>query len=135
MSTITASAGSAARSWTPTAGAGTRPSSRAPRAAAPPVARVPVRLTRRARLLVTLIAVVSLAVVLAVVVIGNSIAAAGTVTPVGHQRVTVAPGQTLWQIATRAKPGTDPRETIDDILRLNDLRTAEVQVGTALLLP
>lgn len=97
--------------------------------------RVLVRLTRRARLLITLLAMVSLAVVLAVVVTGGSAASAGTSAPVTHQRVTVSPGQTLWQIAQRAKPGTDPRETIDSILRLNNLKTAEIQVGTALLLP
>jgi LysM repeat protein len=54
---------------------------------------------------------------------------------VSAQRVTVAPGETLWQIAERVAPGTDPRETVARILELNGLQTSQVQVGTALLLP
>ena len=49
--------------------------------------------------------------------------------------VTVRPGETLWQIAERVAPGSDPRETVRRILDLNGLQTAEVQAGTALRLP
>ena len=45
------------------------------------------------------------------------------------------PGETLWQIAERIAPGTDPRETVARILDLNGLQTSQVQAGTALLLP
>jgi LysM repeat protein len=72
-----------------------------------------------------------------VVLTGGLPANAGTDRPaaVSAQRVTVAPGETLWQIAERVAPGSDPRETVARILDLNGLQTAEVQAGTALRLP
>jgi hypothetical protein len=95
-----------------------------------------VRLTRRGRLLLT--AVVMLALVVAAVLLsGGAPARAGTdraPAAVG-ERVTVRPGETLWQIAERVAPGSDPRETVARILDLNGLQTAQVQAGTALRLP
>jgi hypothetical protein len=95
-------------------------------------------LTRRGRLLVTTLTLLLL-VTGGVLLSGGATALAGTdragAGGVTAQRVTVRPGDTLWQIAERAAPGTDPRETIARILDLNDLQTAQVQVGTALLLP
>ena len=55
--------------------------------------------------------------------------------PRSGERVTVRPGETLWQIAERVAPGSDPRETVARILDLNGLQTAQVQAGTALRLP
>jgi hypothetical protein len=93
------------------------------------------RLTRRGRLLVSLV-VLLLAVTGAVLLTGGGAALAGTDRPaVTHRQVTVAPGETLWQIAERAAPGADPRETVQRILDLNGLQTSEVQAGTALQLP
>lgn len=95
----------------------------------------PARLTRRGRLLVSL-AVLLLAITGGVLLTGGGAALAGTHPPaVSHRQVTVAPGQTLWQIAERTAPGSDPRETVQRILDLNGLQTSEVQAGTALLLP
>lgn len=96
----------------------------------------PVRLTRRGRLLVTVLAVV-VAVAAAVLLTGGGSALAGTgggPAPVA-ERVTLRPGETLWQIARRVQPGADPRETVQRILDLNGLQTAQVQAGTALRLP
>ncbi len=94
-----------------------------------------VRLTRRGRLLVGL-AVLLVAVALGVLLTGGPPALAGTDrAAVTHARVTVLPGETLWQIAARTAPGSDPRETVQRILDLNGLQTAQVQAGTALLLP
>ena len=95
-----------------------------------------VRLTRRGRLLLTAVVLLSL-VVAAVLLSGGAPARAGTdrsPAMVG-ERVTVRPGETLWQIAERVAPGSDPRETVARILDLNGLQTAEVQVGSALRLP
>ena len=99
-------------------------------------ARPATHLTRRGRLLVTALTLLLL-VAAAVLLTGGMPATAGTDRPtaVTAQRVTVAPGETLWQIAERVAPGTDPRETVAQILELNGLQTAQVQVGTALLLP
>jgi hypothetical protein len=105
-------------------------------AAAPSVRVSPaVRLTRRGRLLLTL-TLLLLAVTAAVLATGGASALAGTDRPAAtHQQVTVLPGQTLWQIAERAAPGADPRDTVQAILDLNGLQTSQVQAGTALLLP
>ncbi len=106
------------------------------RSASPSRAAAPaVRLTRRARLLLTLSLLV-LAVTAAVLATGGASALAGTDRPAAaHEQVTVLPGQTLWEIAHRAAPGADPRDTVQAILDLNGLQTAQVQAGTALLLP
>ncbi len=47
----------------------------------------------------------------------------------------VAPGDTLWRLAEATAPGSDPRELVDRIMRLNGLSGVDVQVGTILLLP
>ena len=107
---------------------------RAQRPATAP-ATTTTRLTRRGRLLVSLVALL-VAVTGAVLLTGGGAALAGTDRPaVSHRQVTVQPGQTLWQIAERTAPGSDPRETVQRILDLNGLQTSEVQAGTALQLP
>ena len=132
MSTMTVSAGLVRRPR-----AARRPTASATLPVGPVVpARRAAHLTRRGRLLVTALTLLLL-VAAAVVLTGGMPATAGTDRPtaVTAQRVTVAPGETLWQIAERVAPGTDPRETVARILDLNGLQTAQVQVGTALLLP
>ena len=106
-----------------------------------PTTATSVRLTRRGRLLLLLLTLV-LAVAASVVLAGGLPASAGTdtgeaVSAAGRagQRVTVRPGDTLWAIAERVAPGTDPRETVARILELNGLTTSQVRAGTALLLP
>ena len=129
MSTMTVSAGLVRRSR-----AARRPAAPATLPVLP--ARPATRLTRRGRLLLTGLTLLLL-VAAAVVLTGGMPATAGTDRPaeVTAQRVTVGPGETLWQIAERVAPGTDPRETVARILDLNGLQTSQVQVGTALLLP
>ena len=138
MSTMTVSAGLVRRPR-----AARKPAASAQPRVVPVVPVVPVaparpaaRLTRRGRLLVTGLTLLLL-VAAAVVLTGGLPATAGTDRPteVTALRVTVAPGETLWQIAERVAPGTDPRETVARILDLNGLQTSQVQVGTALLLP
>ena len=48
---------------------------------------------------------------------------------------TVLAGETLWSIAKELAPGQDPRITIDQLMRTNNLRTAEIRPGDVLLLP
>lgn len=125
MSTMTVSAAFVGRP-----GASVRP------AAATAPGGTAVHLTRRGRLALAGL-VLLLLVALAVLVSGGAPALGGTerVGTAPAQRVTVAPGETLWQIAERVAPGTDPRETVARILDLNGLQTAQVQAGTALQLP
>lgn len=53
---------------------------------------------------------------------------------VGH--VTVAPGQTLWDVAvTHAPPGTDPRVYLTRLREANGLDSRLVPAWTVVLLP
>ena len=104
-----------------------------PRLSLRPVARAakPVRLTRRGRLVVIL-------TLLVVAIVGFSMGrvstqAAGPAKPL--PTVTVAPGQTLWQIATRVAPHADPRAMVLQLEALNHLHGAAVMSGQRLLLP
>jgi nucleoid-associated protein YgaU len=59
----------------------------------------------------------------------------GPMRPVVAVEYVVAPGDTLWRIATRADPGRDPREVIDTIERENAVDAATLQPGQVLVLP
>lgn len=95
-----------------------------------------VRLTRRGRLVRTLL-VLSLAVVLASV-FGLS-AGAGTSdsvgTPTSFIEVTVAPGDTLWSLASRMAEGADIRAMVDEIASVNALASADLQAGQKVRIP
>jgi hypothetical protein len=95
-----------------------------------------VHLTRRGRLARTLL-VLSLAVVLASL-FGLS-AGAGTSDSVGAPtsfiEVTVAPGDTLWSLATRMAGGEDVRAMVDEIASVNALASADLQAGQKVRIP
>ena len=94
----------------------------------------PLRLTRRGRLVVFLAALVA---VLAVLFVALSDAATGTAErgePVPVRMVQVESGDTLWTIASRAAPGEDPRDLIDEIEELNSLH-GTLQVGSEIAVP
>ena len=95
-----------------------------------------VRLTRRGRLARTLL-VLSLAVVLASV-FGLS-AGAGTSDSVGAPtsfiEVTVAPGDTLWSLASRMADDSDVRAMVDEIASVNALASADLQAGQKVRIP
>lgn len=120
MSTITVSAG--------------LPVTRARHVARAP--RPPMTLTRRGRLLLTMLSLLTL-VAVAVLATGGVPASAGSEpgSAATAERVTVRPGDTLWAIALREAPGVDPRQTVDAILDLNALESSAVQAGTVLLVP
>ena len=95
-----------------------------------------VRLNRRGRLARTFV-VLSLAVVLASVF--GLKAGAGTTDAVGAPtsfiEVTVAPGDTLWSLASRMADGGDVRAMVDEISTVNSLATAELQAGQKVRIP
>jgi predicted Zn-dependent protease len=95
-----------------------------------------VRLTPRGRLvaLASFLVLAFLAVSTASAL--RSISQAGTGPASSPTRyVTVAPGQTLWQIARRVAPADDPRDTVDRIRALNGLGGTVVQAGQRLVVP
>jgi nucleoid-associated protein YgaU len=112
-----------------------RPAATAPVAgAASSVGAAPVRLTRRGRLVLTLLFLVALTVVLAV--FGATSAATGEAgEPVPTRAVVVQPGDTLWGIAAEvAEPG-EVREMVHRIQELNAMAGSGVAIGEELAVP
>jgi nucleoid-associated protein YgaU len=95
-----------------------------------------VRITRRGRLvLVALVAVLAFALVSLGQFAASAVAAdGGGDAPVSVTWV-VQPGETLWVIAERVDPATDPRETVARIVAMNDLPSSSVQAGQELQIP
>ncbi|KAB2380965.1 LysM peptidoglycan-binding domain-containing protein [Actinomadura montaniterrae] len=101
--------------------------------------RAPIRLTRRGRAVLVLIAA---AVTLAALWLdgGTGAFAGGRADHhgrSGHVRTAVVePGDTLWRIATDCDPGADPRVTVQRIIDLNGMGgDPTVQPGQRLVLP
>ena len=93
-----------------------------------------LRLTKRGRVAVFLAAIA--AVLLMGVTFGGSTAATDQAgTPVASQTITVKAGQTLWEIAVAANPNGDIRQTVDDIMKLNSLPAAGLQMGREIAVP
>jgi Tfp pilus assembly protein FimV len=92
----------------------------------------PVRLTRRGRVLLLLLLV---GAVLVAFSLGRTSADAGS-TPPRPTRVTVVqPGETLWAIAARVAPDTDPRRVVAHLSELNNLGSSPIVAGQRLVLP
>jgi hypothetical protein len=92
-----------------------------------------LRLTRRGRLLVLVLAT---ALALGAFALGTGRSQAGAVEDrMPTHQVVVQPGQTLWAVATEAMPGADPREAIAEIRALNALTGSVVHPGQPLLVP
>ena len=67
---------------------------------------------------------------------GRSTEAATTTAPApAVTQTTVQAGESLWTVAHRVAPGTDPRETVQQIRQLNHLSSSGLQAGQQLLLP
>ncbi len=95
-----------------------------------------IRLNRRGRLARTFV-VLSLAIVLGSVV--SAKAGAGTdASPQAASSfitVTVAPGDTVWSLATRLAGGGDVRALVSEIIEVNSLNSVDVATGQKLRIP
>lgn len=92
------------------------------------------RLTSRGRaaIVVTLLVMVSLAVVLG----AFRATAASTAPPQGWGTAVVQPGDTLWDLARSVSPdGADPRPLIAQIKAVNGLVSSQVSPGQRLFMP
>ncbi|MBC7592163.1 MAG: LysM peptidoglycan-binding domain-containing protein [Salinibacterium sp.] len=95
-----------------------------------------LRMTKRGRSVLT--AVVAAPLVISAVFFGlnGGQATASLDGPdVAFQYVTVSSGETLWQLAGELAPTADPREVIDQIMQLNQLRSSDVFSGQQLAIP
>lgn len=96
-------------------------------------ADAPLRLTRRGRVVVFVLALgLGLAGML-----GNQAANAGTpASAVPVETHTVRAGETLWDIAAGlAAPGQDVRDVVDGLVALNDMPGSGLTAGQQILLP
>lgn len=93
-----------------------------------------MRLTRRGRALLVLLAAALLFVVFSM---GRATSRAGSYgARAPGQTIVIQRGETLWQVARRIAPDTDPRVTVQRIIELNDLGAADlVRPGQQLVLP
>ena len=99
---------------------------------------VPLRLTRRGRVVVAVAAALLLAVLS--LVIAASAQATNHPAPSGAAaqsltRVTVRPGQSLWSVAENADPDADTRMVVQQIIELNGLTGTVVLAGQQLWVP
>lgn len=94
----------------------------------------PIRLTRRGR--VVLIAFAAATLLGLLLLTTHAVSAAATNSGHAGQRSVVARhGDTLWSIAVRTSPHTDPRVTVERLMKVNSLHSAEIQPGQRVWLP
>jgi LysM repeat protein len=106
--------------------------------AVPASAPTRLRLTRRGRIVFTTLGAVPLVAWALITVLGSGDAAADAGAELRartFEYVTVHQGDSLWAIAESIAPHGDPREVIDEIIRLNGLDDAMVEPGQRLALP
>ena len=110
-------------------GAG-RPARPAPR----PAPQGRVRLTRRGRVVVTLL-LLGLVLAAAVLLGGTSVATGESGAEVPTRTVVVGEGDTLWQIAGEVAGPGDVREMVHRIEKLNSLPGPALEVGQEIAVP
>jgi hypothetical protein len=49
--------------------------------------------------------------------------------------VTINAGESLWQVAERIAPASDPRDVVADIVSLNQLTSSSVEAGQRVAIP
>ena len=99
-----------------------------------PAGRPALRLTRRGRLVFFVTFLLAAVGMVLFVLSGVATGTAEAGEPVPVRMVQVEAGDTLWSIATRAAPGEDPRDLIDEIQELNSLE-GSLPVGTEIAVP
>jgi len=111
-----------------------RPAAAPTRFARPVVAARGINYARRRAMAVVLVVVALLAVAFNMLQTQSAGAAAHS-GKASFTYVYVAPGDTLWSIATKYAPERDPQQEITDIQNLNALSGSDVVPGQRLALP
>ena len=95
-----------------------------------------LRITRRGRVVLGALLAAPVAIALAVSALSTAPAQAGsTVSTASFDHITVAPGESLWDLAAWIAPDADPRQVVSDLVALNQLSTTDVQPGQRLAIP
>ncbi|MFI8593509.1 LysM peptidoglycan-binding domain-containing protein [Microbacterium sp. NPDC078428] len=100
--------------------------------------RTRLRLTDRGRRVVAglLAGPVAAAILFGSLAAGEALASRETTASAGSfETVTVEPGQSLWAIAADVAPSADPRDVVDEIVRLNALESSTVRAGQQIAIP
>lgn len=98
--------------------------------------RPTLRITRRGRMVLGAVLALPAAAVLTALAISAAPAAASNDIASGDfSYVTVEAGESLWSVAERVAPASDPRDVIADIERLNGLESSAVAAGQSLAIP
>ncbi len=90
-----------------------------------------LRLTRRGRVMALVLVAIA---VYAAFGLGRA-SAGGAPVPAHASSVVVQQGDSLWTIAVRAMPGSDPRDVVGELKSINHLSSADLAVGQRLRLP
>jgi LysM repeat protein len=90
-----------------------------------------MHLTRRGKVIALILVAVA---VYAAFGLGRASAGAEP-SPAHASSVVVQSGDSLWTIAVRSRPSSDPRDVVGELKSLNHLSNADLAVGQRLLLP
>jgi hypothetical protein len=106
--------------------------------------RPTLRITRRGRVVLGAVLALPVAAVLVSMAVNSIPAAASSASSAAVSSgaassefdfVTVGEGESLWSVAERVAPASDPRDVIADIERLNGLESSVVAAGQSLAIP
>jgi hypothetical protein len=111
-----------------------RPQAARPQAPRPQQAQLPLRLTRRGRVVVAVLAAL-VAGVFCLIAASTAQATNHGAASGGTAKVTVRPGQSLWSVAESADPNQDTRLVVQQITELNGLTSQVVYAGEQLWVP
>ncbi|MGV8881931.1 MAG: LysM peptidoglycan-binding domain-containing protein [Rhodoglobus sp.] len=127
MSTVSGTFGTSfGTEFSGTAFTAERPRSVAPR----------LRLTKRGRGVLMTVAATPLVIAAFLFALNGTPATASLEgSSAGFTYLTVESGQSLWQLAEDLAPTADPRDTIAEIMTLNQLESADVFAGQEIALP
>ncbi|MHA7986969.1 LysM peptidoglycan-binding domain-containing protein [Rathayibacter sp. CAU 1779] len=98
--------------------------------------RVRTRLTRRGRVVIAALILLPLLIGIGTLAAnGDAIAGAVGTSSTAFHHVTVRSGDSLWSIAERLAPQSDPRDVVAAIVDLNGLQSSVLQSGQQLAVP
>ena len=95
----------------------------------------PLRITTRGRVVLGALAAAPLVAGLVLASVLAPAAAGSEEGVASFETVTVGAGESLWSIAERIAPASDPRDVIGEIERLNSLEDSAVLPGQTLAIP
>jgi len=103
---------------------------------APAAAAPRLRITRRGQVVLSVLIAIPLVLGVGAFVLGGGDAVAtSSSSSTTFEHVRVQAGDTLWSIAERVAPQSDPRDVISEIIKLNQLGSASITPNQQLAIP